>query len=54
VDDGVACVVPALGTDDHIDMLGEVIDDLALAFIAPLGAHYDGICHDAVVWKLDA
>jgi len=37
-DQGVAGVVAALETHDGTDFLGEQIDDLALAFIAPLGA----------------
>jgi len=40
-DDGVAGVVAALGADDHLGLLGEVIDDLALAFVAPLAADED-------------
>ncbi len=38
----VAGVVAALEADDGADILRQQIDDLALAFIAPLGAqHYD-------------
>ncbi|MBB5883490.1 hypothetical protein GGR71_000516 [Xanthomonas sp. F1] len=36
-DEGVAGIVAALETHDGADFLGEQIDDLALAFIAPLG-----------------
>ena len=35
-DDGMAGVAAALETDDRIGLLSEIIDDLALAFIAPL------------------
>ena len=38
VDDGVPGVVAALEADHHLRMLGEAVDDLALAFVAPLGA----------------
>ena len=37
--DGVAGVVAALEADHHIRLLGKEVDDLALAFVAPLGAH---------------
>jgi hypothetical protein len=40
-DQRVAGIVAALETDDGSDFLGEQIDDLALAFIAPLGAEND-------------
>ena len=40
-DQRVAGIVAALETDDGTDFLGEQIDDLALAFIAPLGAEND-------------
>ena len=38
-DDRVTGVGSALGTDDDVRLLGHEIDDLALALIAPLGAH---------------
>src|SRR5205823_11987943 len=38
---GMAGVVAALGADDHIGLGGEVVDDLALALIAPLAADQD-------------
>ena len=38
-DDGVAGVVAALEADHHVRLLGEQVDDLALALVAPLGAH---------------
>ena len=37
-DDRVAGVVAALEAHDHVRLLGEQVDDLALALIAPLGA----------------
>ena len=36
-DDRVAGVVAALEADDHRGVLGEQVDDLALALVAPLG-----------------
>ncbi len=42
-DDRVAGVVAALEADDGVCVLGEQVGDLALALVAPLGAHY----HDA-------
>ena len=44
----VAGVVTALAADHHIGGLGEVIDDLAFAFIAPLEAGNNGI-HEMVM-----
>jgi hypothetical protein len=38
--DRVAGVVAALEADDHVGLLGEQVDDLPLALVAPLGAHY--------------
>ena len=40
-DQRVAGVVAALEAHDRTDFLGEQIDDLALAFIAPLGTEND-------------
>jgi hypothetical protein len=37
-DDGVAGVVAALAADDDIGGLGEVVNDFAFAFVAPLEA----------------
>ena len=37
---GVTGVVPPLIPGHDVEMLGEEIDDLAFAFIAPLGADY--------------
>ncbi len=44
-DDGVAGVVSALGTHDDVGVFCEEIDDFAFAFIAPLGADKNGVCH---------
>jgi len=42
--------VAALETHYGTDFLGEQIDDLALAFIAPLGTkHYDRLTHDGLL-----
>ena len=43
-DDGVPGVVPAGVAGDEVELLGENVDDLALAFVAPLGAEDDGGC----------
>lgn len=40
-DQGVAGIVAALETHDGTDFLGKQIDDLAFAFIAPLGTEHD-------------
>ena len=40
-EDGVAGIVAALGAHDHIRLFSEHVDDLAFAFIAPLGADHD-------------
>ena len=40
-DERVAGVVPALEARDRADPLGEQVDDLAFAFVAPLGADDD-------------
>ena len=42
-DQRVAGVVAALKTDDEIGEFGEDVDDLAFAFIAPLGADHDDV-----------
>src|SRR5947209_18693890 len=39
--DGVAGVVTALIARDHVEALGEEVNDLALAFVAPLRADDD-------------
>ena len=38
-DDGVAGVGAALGAHDDVGLRGQEVDDLALALVAPLGAH---------------
>ena len=44
--EGVAGIVPALETHHGIGVVGEQIDDLALALVAPLGAeNHDGSRH---------
>ncbi len=49
-DKGVAGIVAALETHYGTDFLGKQIDDLALAFIAPLGTkHYDRLTHDGLL-----
>ena len=45
----VSGVVAALGAHYHIAHLGEIIDDFAFPFIAPLGANHDCICHVCLV-----
>ncbi len=45
-DDGVAGVVPALVAHDVAVLLGEQVDDLGLALVAPLGPDDDGDRHD--------
>ncbi len=45
VHDGVPGVVAALEADDDVGVLGEEIDDLPLAFVAPLSADDDGAWH---------
>jgi hypothetical protein len=41
-DDGVTCVVAAGVTGYDVELLGENVDDLALALVAPLGTEDDG------------
>jgi hypothetical protein len=41
----MAGVVATLEADDHIRPAGEPIDDLSLAFVAPLRADDGDICH---------
>ena len=42
---GMACVITALGADDYVCLCGEIINDLAFTFIAPLGTDYHCCCH---------
>jgi hypothetical protein len=45
VNNGVARVIASLTPDDDVDLAGQYIDDLAFAFIPPLGPDENGICH---------
>ena len=45
VDNGMACVVAALITDDVIVFASNEIGDLAFTFVAPLGANQNGAGH---------
>jgi hypothetical protein len=42
---GMAGIVPALETHDHVGTLGEPVDNLALAFITPLRSDHHDIRH---------
>ena len=44
-------VVAALGTHHHVGLFRQNIDNLALSFIAPLGAHQCGNRHTAYLRK---
>jgi hypothetical protein len=44
-DHRVAGVVATLRAHHHVDAIGEEVDDLALALVAPLPAHQDGDAH---------
>ena len=44
-DQRVAGVVAALEAHDDVGALGQPVDDLALALVAPLGADHDDVCH---------
>jgi len=44
-EDRVSRVVTALRAHDDVGVTGEDIDDFAFAFVAPLGAYQDRICH---------
>ena len=47
-DERMAGIVPALKADHGCGLIGEQIDDLALALVAPLGAdNHDCCCHIA-------
>ena len=41
----MAGIVPALEPHDHVRLFGQPVDDLALAFVAPLGAHDNHVRH---------
>ena len=45
--DCMTCVIAALGTNDYICLRCKIIDNLALAFIAPLGTNNHCCCHDS-------
>ncbi|GBD47193.1 hypothetical protein METY_0406 [Methylopila sp. Yamaguchi] len=49
----MARVVAALEADDDVRLLREPIDDLALAFVAPLGADHDDVRHLAKILPPD-
>jgi hypothetical protein len=40
--------MPALETHNNIGPATEPVDDLAFAFVAPLGAHNCYVCHDGL------
>ena len=42
-------IMAALKADDDVGLLGEPVDDLALAFVAPLGADHDNIRHEELI-----
>ena len=44
-EDRMARVIATLSADDHVRLLGEDVDDLAFAFVAPLSADQNHICH---------
>ena len=46
-DERVAGVVAALEADDHVGAARQPVDDLALAFVAPLGADDGDVSHVA-------
>ena len=48
-DDGVAGVVSAVVARHDLDLLGEQVDDLALAFVAPLAARHNDVRHTSSV-----
>ena len=45
VNDGVPGVVAALTADDDVGVPGKDVDDFAFAFIAPLRADQNRVCH---------
>ena len=50
-DNRVARVIAPLRAHDDVRVLGEKIDDLAFAFVAPLGTDKDGIRHEMFLEK---
>ena len=47
-DEGVAGIMAALEAHDDVGLLRQPVDDLALPFVAPLGADDDNISHSRV------
>ena len=45
---GVACVIAALRADYHVGLFRQNINDLSLAFVAPLGPHQNRIGHSSI------
>ena len=41
----MTCVIATLEADDDVGVLGEEIDDLAFAFVSPLGADDCNVGH---------
>jgi hypothetical protein len=48
-DERMPGIVPALIAHHDIGLLREPVDDLALAFVAPLGADYDHVGHQPII-----
>src|SRR5262249_15022324 len=44
-DEGMAGIVPALEAHDDVGLFRQPVDDLALSFVAPLGADDDNVGH---------
>ena len=44
-DQRMAGIVAALKARDHVRALAQPVDNLALAFVAPLGADHDDVRH---------
>jgi len=45
-DNGVPGVVAALAAHDDVGVFGKKVDDFAFAFVAPLSADENCICHE--------
>ena len=52
-DDGVPSVVTALVTHDEVVLLGELIGDLRLPLVSPLGSHDDSYRHVDALYVVD-
>ena len=50
-DQRVPGIVAALKTDHDVGLLGEPVDDLALALVAPLGAYNDDVGHACLLTR---